>query len=260
MNLTTPLARSLQQYDDLSPQELDALAALPARGKSFRSREEFVREGDRPTQSCVLVRGMAVRVRTLRSGKRQVTDLHVPGDFVDLHSLFLKRMDHSVAALGDCEVAFIAHEPLRRLMEEYPHLSRLFSTMIAIDAAIDRSTITCLGARPDLDHMAYFLCELFTRLKARGLTEGNTLQFLATQAELGEMLGMSTVHVNRMLQDLRKLKLVEWQGSTITILDFAQLADRGEFRPRISEFVEGAALTLFGRHLRPSLQPVRLEI
>ena len=81
--------------------------------------------------------------------------------------------------------------------------------------------------------MAYFLCELFTRLEARELTEGNTLQFLATQAELGEMLGMSTVHVyKRMLQDLRKLKLVEWQGSTITILDFAQLADRGEFDPQ----------------------------
>ncbi|HEV7415531.1 MAG TPA: cyclic nucleotide-binding domain-containing protein, partial [Tianweitania sediminis] len=120
-----PLIRALEQYDVLSDEERDALRALPLRTRLLQKNEEIIREGDRPTHSCLLVAGFAARTQNLEDGKRQITNLHAPGDFVDLHSLLLKRMDHNVIAFSDCEVAFIPHGALRELIDRHNHLSRL---------------------------------------------------------------------------------------------------------------------------------------
>ncbi|MFC5036520.1 Crp/Fnr family transcriptional regulator [Tianweitania sediminis] len=234
-----PLIRALEQYDVLSDEERDALRALPLRTRLLQKNEEIIREGDRPTHSCLLVAGFAARTQNLEDGKRQITNLHAPGDFVDLHSLLLKRMDHNVIAFSDCEVAFIPHGALRELIDRHNHLSRLLWVTTLVDAAIDRAWITCLGRRPAIDHLAHFICELFTRLKGRGLNDGNSILFGATQVELGDILGMSTVHVNRTIQDLRKLGLIDWEAGRVTIRDFDRLADRAGFDPAyLNQWVE----------------------
>lgn len=226
-----PFVRALQQYDVLTPDEIQLLEALPLKERSYQRSEEIVAEGERPAQSCLLLEGFAARTQFLENGRRQITAVHIAGDFVDLHSLLLKRMDHGVMAFGPCRVAFITHAALRQVTDQHPHLARLFWLTTLVDGAIQRAWITCLGRRSATEHLAHLVCELFVRLRARELVKHNTFKFPATQAELGDILGLSLVHVNRTLQDLRRLGVLTWQDNTITIRRFRELAELGNFDP-----------------------------
>ncbi|MEW9808073.1 Crp/Fnr family transcriptional regulator [Mesorhizobium sp. ZMM04-5] len=207
------------------------IGELPARPAVFAAGEEIVREGTRQKESCLVTSGFAARSQSLRSGERQITAVHVPGDFVDLHSMMLKVMDHSVVALGPCKVAFVPHERIREVTEQSPHLARLFWLSTTIDGAIQRTWITCLGRRSAEQHLAHLICELYVRLEAAGIASDFTYGFPVTQAELGDVLGLSVVHVNRKLQELRSAGLVEWRDGKVTIRDFDQLARLSEFDP-----------------------------
>jgi CRP-like cAMP-binding protein len=193
--------------------------------------EDIVREGDRPTESIVLLEGFAGRYNLLRNGKRQITALHVPGDFVDLHSFLVKKMDHAVLAIMPCSVGFVPHELLREISENHPHLARVLGVNIAVDAASHRQWIVAMGRRSALEHTAHLICELFLRLRAVGLTEDDSFKLPLTQADLGDTLGLSTVHVNRVVQDLRKKGLITWRGETLVIDDWERLQELAEFDP-----------------------------
>ena len=106
--------------------------------------------------------GFSARSQFLMEGTRQFTALHIPGDFVDLHSFTLKLMDHSVIAVSDCETLFVAHSWLQGIVEEFPHLGRLLWLLTTVDGAIQRAWITCLGRRSSSGHLAHLLCEVFT--------------------------------------------------------------------------------------------------
>ncbi len=193
--------------------------------------EDIVREGDRPTESILLLEGFAARYDILRKGKRQITALHIPGDFVDLHSFLVKKMDHAVLAITPCSVAGVPHEILRDITENHPHLTRLLGVNLAVDAAIHRQWIVSMGRRSALEHTAHLLCEMLLRLRAVGLTEDHSFKLPLTQAELGDALGLSTVHVNRVVQDLRKEGLITWRGDTLVIDDWERLQELAEFDP-----------------------------
>ena len=193
--------------------------------------EDILREGDRPTESTLLVEGFAARYNLLRNGKRQITALHVPGDFVDLHSFLVKKMDHAVLAITPCTVGGVPHETLREISENQPHLTRLLGVNIAVDAAIHRQWVVSMGRRSALEHAAHLLCELFLRLRAVGLTEDDGFKLPLTQAELGDTLGLSTVHVNRIVQELRARGLITWRGETLVIDDWERLQELAEFDP-----------------------------
>ncbi len=193
--------------------------------------EDIVREGDRPTESILLLEGFAARYDILRKGKRQITALHIPGDFVDLHSFLVKKMDHAVLAITPCSVAGVPHEILRHISESHPHLTRLLGVNLAVDAAIHRQWIVALGRRSALEHTAHLFCEMFLRLRAVGLTEDHSFKLPLTQAELGDSLGLSTVHVNRVVQELRAKELITWRGETLVIDDWERLQELAEFDP-----------------------------
>ncbi len=193
--------------------------------------EDIAREGDRPTESILLLEGFAGRYNLLRNGKRQITALHVPGDFVDLHSFLVKKMDHAVLAITPCSVGFVPHEFLREISESHPHLARVLGVNIAVDAASHRQWIVAMGRRSALEHTAHLICELFLRLRAVGLTEDDSFKLPLTQADLGDTLGLSTVHVNRVVQDLRKKGLITWRGETLVIDDWERLQELAEFDP-----------------------------
>lgn len=217
--------------DSLSERERDILAALPHRRHSFHRGEEMVEAHTRPKESCIVIKGRAARAVYLKNGARQLTAVHVPGDFVDLHALLLKFMDHSVIALGECEVAFVPHEQLVRITEAEPHLSRLFWMSTVIDAAIHRSWLTCIGRRSPEQHIAHLFCELYLRLEVVGHVKDMTFDFPVTQAEMADMLGLSVVHVNRTIQQLRGKGFVNWDGAAVVIKDFARLSQFCEFDP-----------------------------
>jgi CRP-like cAMP-binding protein len=225
------LIRKLEHYDRLSDQERQLLEETTGRQKVVNRDEDMLREGDRPTESTLLITGFAARYSLIRNGKRQITALHVPGDFVDLHSFFMKKMDHAVMAITPCTVSTVPHETLRGIFENHAHLARLLGVVLAVDGAIHRQWIVAMGRRSALEHAAHLLCELFLRLQAVGLTEGYSFKLPLTQAELGDTLGLSTVHVNRVLQDLRKENLITWRGETVVIEDWPRLQQIAEFDP-----------------------------
>ena len=189
----------------------------------------MVREDEHYNECTLLLEGFAARVKTLRSGKRQIVSVHVTGDFVDLHSFVLKRIDHSIVALTPCRIANVAHQDLEAITENFPHLTRLLWLGTVIDGAIHRAWLAAMGGRSAAGQLAHFICEMFLRLQAIGHTDGSSMVLPFTQPELGDILGLSSVHVNRVLQGLRSDNLVRWQDQSITILNWDGLSRLAEF-------------------------------
>jgi CRP-like cAMP-binding protein len=167
--LAAALIRKLEQFDRLSDAERQLLEQAAVRQRAVAKGEDLMREGDRPSESLFLITGFAARYNLLRKGKRQITALHIPGDFVDLHSFLVKRMDHGVMAVTPCTLGVVPHEALRAITETQPHLTRVLGVNIAVDAAIHRQWIVCIGRQSALGHRQ------FNELKAKCL-HGSTDQ------------------------------------------------------------------------------------
>jgi CRP-like cAMP-binding protein len=225
------LIRTLERRDHLPEHERAALRSLSWRVRHFAPDEDIVAEASEPAESCLLVEGFACRANGFSDGRRQISALHVPGDFVDLHSLLLAAMDHSVTALTPCKVAFVRHEALRQISETSPHLARMLWMLSVNDAAILRNWIACMGRRSSEAHLAHVICEMFLRLQVVGLTEGASFELPISQLTMADVLGLSLVHVNRMLQNLRATGFVSWNKHIVTIHDWNGLAALAEFDP-----------------------------
>lgn len=225
------LIEKLGRRDVLTPHEAAALRGVLGRPQSVAAGTDIVREGDRQDHSTLVVSGFAARYTTLADGGRQITELNVSGDFIDLHSFVMKQMDHGVVALTDCVIAQAPHAALRRLTEEHPHLTRLLWLDTVIDAAIHRQWIACMGRRTALAHLAHLVCELYKRLEVVRLAADCTFELPLSQAVLADVLGLSTVHVNRLIAELRSGGVLTWAQGRVEILDWDKLAELAEFDP-----------------------------
>jgi CRP-like cAMP-binding protein len=207
----------------LDPREVAALAESISQTTDYPAGHDVVREHDYCTQSNLLIAGWCYRYSDLADGRRQTLALHMAGDFVDLHSFQLKRMDHSVRTLSPCTVASVPHEALSRITEAFPHLTRQLWYSTLIDAAIMRRWMVGLGQRSALENMAHLFCEIYHRAMLVGLVADDAFAFPLTQAEIGDAVGISAVHSNRMLQQLRAQRLIAVSGRTVRILDLPGL-------------------------------------
>lgn len=225
------LIATLQARDDMSDMERAVLRSAPWRIRYFNQNESIVEQESEPEESCLLIEGFSGRVIDFADGRRQITALQFTGDFVDLHSKFLKVMDHNVTALSPVTAAFISHAFLDTLTATHPHLWRLLTTMIAIDAAIQRNWIAGFGRRSSEAQLAHFLCEIYVRMQIVGRTEGSSFLLPITQPVLGDLQGLSVVHVNRILQSLRSAGLIQWARKTVTITNWDGLRRLAEFNP-----------------------------
>ena len=225
------LVRKLQSIKVLSPEDVEGLKTLPLILKLLASQEDVVSEGDRPSQCCLLLEGYLCRYKILPSGGRQIMSVHTPGDIPDLQSLHLKVMDHSLCALTPAKVAYIPHTAVRALISQFPRIGDAFWRDTLIDAAIFRAWLTGVGRRTSEARIAHLFCELFTRLRAVGLAGEDGFVLPLTQAEIGDALGLSTVHVNRSLQSLRAEGLVASKGRFLAIPDWERLKIAAEFDP-----------------------------
>jgi CRP-like cAMP-binding protein len=229
--LSELLIRKLEVRDAVSDEEKRVLRDAVGAAREIPPDTEFIREGDRPAASTLVLEGYTFRSSTLVSGGRQITSIHVPGDFVDLHSLLIKEMDHGVTTLTRCKVALVPHTTLRRITETQPHLTRLLWLTTLIDAAVHRRWLTAMGRQSALAHTAHLLCELYCRQKEIGLVDQGSFPMPLSQAKLADALGLSAVHTNRVIQELREVKLIEWRGDRVKILDWDGLSRVGEFDP-----------------------------
>ncbi len=228
---TTALLRKLESIATLTAEERAAVANLPATIKIFAANEDIVREGDRPSVVALVVEGFVCRYVLVPSGKRQIMSFHIPGDIPDLHSLFIDVMDHSLAALVPTKMALIPHDVMCRLIDGNPRIAHRLWRETLIDAAIFRKWIVGIGRRSAYARIAHMFCEFVTRMKAVGLADGDTCKLPFTQAMIGDALGLSTVHVNRTLQELRSKNLIKLSGGSLTVRDWQGLQQAGEFDP-----------------------------
>jgi CRP-like cAMP-binding protein len=224
--------RNFRRRDStLTEEEESALREALSEVIEVAADQDLVREHDRQTRSHLLLEGWTGRYVTLADGRRQIVAAHVPGDFVDLHSFPLQVMDHSVATFTPCRIALAPHERLRDVTVRHPHLGRLMWLSTLIDAAILRQWLVGSGKRSALEQTAHLFCELFVRLELTGRTEGRTFILPLSQSELADCLGVSAVHANRILQELRSTNVLAWRGRHVEIRDWDALTRLAGFDP-----------------------------
>jgi CRP-like cAMP-binding protein len=226
------LIRNLEERSTLAPGEKDALRALPWIRISFAEGDELARFADKPTKSHLLLSGLVARVRYSPSGSRQILALHVPGDFVDLQSFLLQEMDHTVLAMSAGEIAAVSHSDLAALCNAHPRLARILWRLSLIDAAIHREWILGLGRLSASERMAHLFCELCYRLGKVGLAQDHTFELALSQVDWSDVLGLSSVHVNRTLQDLRRNGLLTLRGKSVVITNWPELSSLAGFDPQ----------------------------
>lgn len=221
----------IRKRDVLSAEEEAAIRGAVLETRDVRSKKVIIRSGQELSHSTLLLNGWLARTKDLRNGQRQITELHVAGDFADLHSFTLKRLEHDIVALTQCTIAMVPHERLQDITERHPHLTRVYWFLTNLDAAIHRERAVSLGRRSALSRTAHLFCELFMRLEIVGLADPDGYQLPLTQEELSECHGLTSVHMNRTLQQMRREGLIKLEGRRLTILDWPRLQAIAEFDP-----------------------------
>ena len=223
------LLRKLNARDVLSSEEEEALAEGVSEIREHPAGRTIVRSGVTLSECTLLVEGLIGRHKDLSEGQRQITELHVSGDFVDLHSFLLKRLDHQIGTLTPVRIAAFPHEVVRGITERHPHLARMLWFSTLLDASIHREKILSVGRRSALARIAHILCELYVRLEVVGLAADLRYRLPLTQGDLADTTGLTSVHVNRMLKELRDEGLLTFRGGEVVIQDWERLQQVAEF-------------------------------
>jgi CRP-like cAMP-binding protein len=225
------LIRKLESIAVLSVEERRAVASLPMRLQTFDARRDIVRDGDRPSQCCLLVDGWACRYKLLNEGKRQILSFHIPGDIPDLHGLHIGNMDHGLTALKQATVAFVPHGSLQELIALHPGLAAVFWRDTLVNAAVFEAWLTGMGRRSAYQRIAHLFCEMYLRLKAVGLAGDYRCPLPVTQVDLADALGLTSVHVNRVLREMRSNALISLRNRTLVIEAWDELLRASDFDP-----------------------------
>lgn len=179
----------------------------------------------------IVLGGWLARSKQVDRNKRQIISIALPGDIVDLHAMTLGRIDHDVVSLTPSKVGFVSHSRLRVTLAARPELHQSYLLASDVDAAIQREWSASLGSRSAISRVAHLFCELFLRLEIVGSTEGDSCDFPLTQAQVAECVGVTPIHVNRMIQELRSTGLIDLQYRRLTMLNADALASIAKFDP-----------------------------
>ncbi len=224
----------VSQSDQIFWAKLDGAESLlkaVVNTKTLEPRSNVLRQGDVPTVAHVLLEGHTYRYKLLRDGRRQITALLVPGDISDLEAVIRGHADYSVAAMTRCVLGEVPVNAIADPASADPEIARALWRRLLRDEAISRERLVNIGCRTALERVAHLVCELRLRLQAVGLTKGDAFKMQLTQAELADVLGMSTVHINRVLKQLRENGLVKFSQSTMSILNVPALEKLADFYP-----------------------------
>ncbi|RYF04160.1 MAG: Crp/Fnr family transcriptional regulator [Oxalobacteraceae bacterium] len=229
--MLNPLVMKLEHAGGLEEADRAALQELSAVTRPIEARYDLSCEGDRPEIVHLVMEGRAFRYKLTPNGERQILGLLLPGDFCDFHVAILARRDHSVGTLTPCRIAEIPRTTILDITAKLPSVARAFWWATLVDESILRQWLTSMGKRDALERVAHLFCELLIRLQAVGLATANGYDLRLTQAELSDVAGLSTVHTNRVLQELRKQKLIVFKHSHMEIPDVLRLKNFCGFDP-----------------------------
>ncbi|MGY4624944.1 Crp/Fnr family transcriptional regulator [Bradyrhizobium sp. USDA 4486] len=220
----------LQAIEGLSENERRQIAGLPSTLRQVADGEIVLRQGEAASRCVFVASGFLYQARIV-GDRTQILSFHVPGDMPCLHTLLVSPMDADLVGLGPSVVGYVAHAQLKQLLDDSLHLTRAFWRETLIDAAISRRWIARLGAQAALPKVAHLICELAARLEIVGLVTDGCFQMPMTQRHVADACGLSIVHVNRTIQELRHRGLIAWEGSEIRLLERDELQALADFRP-----------------------------
>jgi CRP-like cAMP-binding protein len=231
-----PMVAKLQLWMKLDEHDQRAIVSLPYEAKKLGAGQYIVRDGEKPTHSCLLLRGFAYRHKFTGDGGRQIMSIHMKGDVVDLQNSLLRRSDHNVQALTNIEVALIPVQAVRDLAFDRPNVGKAMWYETLVDASIFREWTLNVGRRKARERTAHLLCEFAMRLEVAGLGAQLNYELPMTQDQLGDALGLTPVHVNRTLKELEAEGLIERTRRSVIIGDWKALAAVGDFDPNYLHF------------------------
>jgi CRP-like cAMP-binding protein len=220
----------LQAIEGLSEDERRQIAGLPSTLRQVSDGEIVLRQGEDASRCVFVVSGFLYQARIV-GDRSQILAFHVPGDMPCLHTLLVSPMDADLVGLGPTIVGYVAHGQLKQLLEGSIHLTRVFWRETLIDAAISRQWIARLGAQAALPKVAHLICELAARLEVVGLVKSGRFQMPMTQRHVADACGLSIVHVNCTIQEVRGRRLIAWEGSEIELLQPDELRALADFTP-----------------------------
>ncbi len=229
--MTNILARKLAHFIDLTDSDRAAIEAMCTNRVSVQAKRTLIREGERPDSVYLLLEGWGYRYKLLPDGGRQILAYLLPGDLCDIHIFILKSMHQNLGLISPATVAVIPKETILETMTKHPRLERALWWATLVDEAVLREWLVNVGQRDAQKAVAHLLCELWLRMRAVGLTDGGRFTLPLTQEDLGDTVGLTAVHVNRTLQNMRADGLITLERRQLTIHDPQRLIDIAEFEP-----------------------------
>ncbi|NOJ48216.1 Crp/Fnr family transcriptional regulator [Bradyrhizobium sp. WSM 1744] len=226
------LLRRLNTVSKLDQADIAAIRSLPVAVRHWEGGRAIVSDGERPTECCLIIEGFCIRSKTTERGGRQILSIHIPGEIPDLQSLHLQVMDHDLITLVPSTLGFISHTSLRALTHTQPNVAEVFWRDTLIDAAIFREWIVNVGQRPAPARLAHTVLELRRRLALTERAEPAVFEFPLTQEQIGEALGITPVHANRIIKQLRQDGIVDVSRGRVHVLDETKLAELAQFDDR----------------------------
>jgi CRP-like cAMP-binding protein len=237
------LRRKLAARTSLSPAELDILDALNGNTRMIAANRDIITEGYKYDALSVLRDGIAIRYRVLRDGRRQILNIVLPGDFIGFPACFFDTALYSITTLTDAVVSSIRFPPLFQLLADHPRIGAAIFWLFSCEAAMYAERLIALGQRSAIERLAHFLLELLTRLQVIGLADARSFRMPLTQEQIGDILGLTGVHVSRTLRQLRDDGLIAVEGQVATIKNLNALAALADFeRTYLSHFRMSEAL------------------
>jgi len=198
--------------------------------------EDLTSEGDRIDSVRVGLSGWLFRHKTLEDGRRQIVNFILPGETCDAHAYLLPTLDHSITTLTPVAYAEIKRVRFEKLMANNHTLAEAFMCETLLNSAIQREWAINLGRRVALERVAHLFCEIFERLRPVGLVDGNSCALPVTQTDLADATGLSVVHLNRTIQELRASRLIVLRDRTLTIGDLEALKNAAMYSPNYLQF------------------------
>lgn len=219
----------LNSFTPLSAEAVTALQKATMHPRKVAARTDLIREGDRPGPVFVILEGWAYRYKILPNGGRQVMAFLMPGDACDLHISILEEMDHSIQTAIAAKVATISQGEMDRMMRDHAEIARAMYSAQLTDEGTLRAWIVSMGRRTSLERLAHLMCELYVRACSLGITDGSEFVVPLSQTVLADALGMTAVHINRVLKELRLAGALTLSRGSVLILDPIKLVQIAGF-------------------------------
>ena len=224
-----PLSRKIGASAQLSPGELDVLRSFEANPRPLRRRQEFITEGRKYQNLLVIIEGISIRYRVLRNGTRQVVGVMLPGDFAGVPGCLFEGALYSVRTLTDSVVSPVSLSRVIELFDIQPRLAAKIFWSFTCDAAVVAERLIAIGRLSALERVAHFVIELLTRMQAVGLADERSFAIPLTQELIGDALGLSVPHVNRVLRQLRDEEILKIKEGLVIIKDVDALSELADF-------------------------------